>query len=155
MRHLVKKNQLQGKNKEHTKAVLRSLVVELIRAKKIKTTTKKAKLLRSQFDRLVTNAKKESGKAKVYSFFGNNVRASERLFSIVKTDLSDRNSGYTRIVKTLPRKGDGAEQSFVLLTSFKGLESKSKVKKLLEKKKEEEAKKSVGGRLKKVLNKKQ
>ncbi len=132
----VKRNKMEGKTSAHVRSVIKSQVVELIRNQKIKTTPAKAKILKSVFDKLVTSGKKEgeSSKKGVEEFFGNNQRAVERFFAVVKTQLQGRESGYTRIFKTLPRKGDGAAQVYIMLTSTIEKTKKSEVDKLLEQK---------------------
>lgn len=139
---LVKKYKLQGKTASHTKSLARSLVLELVISEKIKTTKAKASVIKSQFDKLVTAAKKntDSGKRVVESFFSSNQRSIDRFYSVVNTKLQDRNSGYTRIFRTMPRKGDGAEQVYIMLTSFTGEEEKSSVSSLLEKRKQSKKK---------------
>lgn len=127
-----KKVKMQGKDKAHTKQVIKSQVTELIRAKRIKTTPSKAKIVKSAFDRLVTHAKK-GNEVYVKSFFANNEKAVARLNAIIKEHLSDRTSGYTRIVKTLPRKGDGAEQAFIMLVNTEVSTGKSALSKALQK----------------------
>ena len=153
MYKLIKKNKLQGKTHAHRKALIKSLIIELIRAEKIKTTKPRARVIKSEFDKLVTMAKKntDASKKNVESFFAMNERAVNRFYHVVSEKLNDRNSGYTRILHTLPRKGDNAEQVFVTLVNFAQKESKSKVQKLLEKRKEAEEKKSVKGKIKKAI----
>ncbi|MCA9380877.1 50S ribosomal protein L17, partial [Candidatus Dojkabacteria bacterium] len=129
-----KKFKIQGKTASHRKALVRSQVIELIRNGRIKTTPKKAKVLKKEFDKLVTTFKKDTRKSNqtVMSFFAENKRAFDRLGQVVADKLSDRNSGYTRVIKTLPRKGDNAEQSFVMLVNTEVKEKKTKLQKMLD-----------------------
>jgi large subunit ribosomal protein L17 len=130
-----KKIKISGKKKSHRKALIKSQVIELIRAQRIKTTPARAKALKRVFDRLVTEAKKDTmaSERRVMAFFGNNKRATSRLYSIIKDKLSDRNSGYTRVIKTVPRPGDNAEQVYVMLVNADIQESKSRIAKVIEK----------------------
>lgn len=147
------KGKLQGKTHTHRRALIKSQVTELIRNQKIKTTPSKAKVLKSEFDKLVTKAKKDTphSKNQVISFFGNNERAVERLYSIVESKLGDRNSGYTRVIKTLPRKGDGAAQCYVMLVNAEAPEKKSRIAGVLERQEKKKEEKSVSGRVKKAV----
>ena len=126
---------MQGKTAAHQKQLVKSIVTELIRNGRVKTTPAKAKVVKKYFDKLVTKAKKQTPGAqqKVASFFAENDRSIKRFAHIVETYLQDRNSGYTRVIKTLPRKGDNAEQSYIMLVNFELEKKKSKVKQLLEK----------------------
>lgn len=148
------KIKIQGKTAAHKKAMLRSQIVELIRNTKIKTTPKKSKLLKKHFDKLVTKAKvgNDHSKRQIESFFNHNNRAVERFYYHVENTLNDRNSGYTRVIRTLNRKGDNAEQVFVLITNTQATEKKSKVSEALEK---QEKKKTKKKSVKKTEDKKQ
>lgn len=131
----IKKYKIQGKTHSHRESLTMSQVIELIRAEKIKTTPTKARVLKSQFDKIVTHAKRNtvSGKREVQSFFRSNTRAIERFYKVVETQLNDRNSGYTRVVNTLPRKGDNADQVYVALVNMsEDKDKKSKIEKALE-----------------------
>ncbi len=130
-----KKYKIQGYTRSHKKALVKSQVIELLRAGRIKTTPPKARLLKREFDRIVTAYKKgtTSSHQKVRSLLGENVRAFERLGDVIDEKLSDRNSGYTRLIKTLPRKGDNAEQVYVILVNTEYSEKKSKLREALEK----------------------
>ena len=135
-----KKIKLQGKTKSHKDSLIRSQIIELIRSKRIKTTPTKARATKSIFDRLVTKAKKVQKEQNTYvkSFFNNSEIAINRLYSIIQEHLMDRDSGYTRIVKTESRAGDNGEQSYVMLVNYEVGPKKSKIKEVLEK---QEAKK--------------
>ncbi len=141
------------KKTSHRDALIRSLITELVRAEKIKTTPTRARIIKSQFDKLVTHAKKNSisGKKEVEAFFGSNKRTLERFYNVIESNLSDRNSGYTHLIKTLPRKGDGAEQTFIILVNYTGEEKVSKGQKLIEKQKKEDESKSIAGKVKKAV----
>lgn len=135
-----KKHKMAGKTSAHRDMVVRSQVIELIRAEKIKTTPVKAKILKSVFDRLVTHAKSETGggKNKISSFFASNDRAIKRFYDVVEDKLQDRNSGYTRVIRTLPRKGDGAAQVYIMLVNSEAKEKKSRLKSLIDRKNKKE-----------------
>ena len=143
------------KKTSHRDAIIKSLITELVRAEKIKTTPTRAKIIKSQFDKLVTHAKKnsESGKKEVEAFFGSNHRTIERFYNVVESKLQDRNSGYTHLFKTLPRKGDGAEQVFVILVNYEGREKVSRAQKILARQKKEDKNKSITGKVKKAVSK--
>ncbi len=153
MNKQIKKPRMQGKTASHVASITRSLVMELVRNQQIKTTPTKAKIVKARFDRLVTLSKKgESSQRMIQSFFASNEKAIAKFNKVVETQLQDRNSGYTRIIKTLPRKGDNAAQVYIMLMNAEVKEKKSEVQKLLEKRQKEENKKSVTGRVKKAVS---
>lgn len=139
-----KKYKMAGKKPSHRNAVIKSQVLELVRSGRIKTTPTKAKILKSQFDRLVTTAKKNTiaSKRELSSFFGNNQKAADRLVMLAQTKLNDRNSGYTRTVKTLPRSGDNAPQAYIMLVNYEAKLKKSRLQKVLETQESKKDKKS-------------
>lgn len=149
-----KKQNLPGKTASHRDALITSQVVELIRGDRIKTTPKKAKVLKSRFDRLVTEAKKGTiaSRRNVKKFFGNNDRAVDRLYQVIDAKLNDRNSGYTRVVKTIPRSGDNAPQAYVILVNAEIKEKKSRLQKMLENDEKKSTKKNA--KSKKASNRK-
>lgn len=152
MNKQIKKPRMQGKTASHVASLTRSLVMELVRNQQIKTTPTKAKIVKSKFDRLVTLSKKgDSSQRMIQSFFASNEKAIAKFNKVVETQLQDRNSGYTRIIKTLPRKGDNAAQVYIMLVNAEAKEKKTEVQKLLEKRQKEESKKSVAGRVKKAV----
>jgi large subunit ribosomal protein L17 len=132
MNKVIKKYRIQGTTSSHKHAMIKSLIIELIRAERIKTTPTKAKIVKSKFDRLVTHAKKDTqgSKGVLKSFFNSDERAISRLYSIAGK-LNDRNSGYTRLIKTLPRRGDNAQQVYVSIINTEVKEKTSKLQKTL------------------------
>ena len=111
MRHRCRVPQL-GKPADQRKALLRSLATELIRHGQIKTTKTRAKAVRSEVDRIITLAKDGSlaarRKAISYLYDKNLVH---KLFA----NAPERKGGYTRVVRTVRRRGDNAEMAIIEL----------------------------------------
>lgn len=138
MRHL-KSGKKLGINKSHRRAMLSNMAVSLFEHKKIKTTFAKAKELRRFADRMVTFGKKNTVAARrhVYKFMGNH-KIVKILFDEIAPTFSDRNGGYTRVLKLGNRPGDGSEMAIVELVGFHKSAKKKKKKEKDEKKKETE-----------------
>jgi len=152
----VKKYKMSGKKSSHRDSVITSLMIELIRAEKIKTTPTKAKIVKAEFDKLVTKAKKntEASKRLVEAYFGSKQVVVNKLYKIVGDKLQDRNSGYTYSARSLPRKGDNAQQMYVMIVNSEIKEKKSRLQRALEKREEVQEEKSVAGRIKKAVGSK-
>jgi large subunit ribosomal protein L17 len=116
MRHRCRVPQL-GKPADQRRALLRALTTELIRHGRIKTTKERAKAVRSQADHMITLAKDGSlasrRRALGYLYDKQLVHA---LFEQAETRYSDREGGYTRIIRTVHRRGDNAEMAIIELT---------------------------------------
>ena len=106
-----------GKAADQRKALLRALTTELIRNGRIKTTETRAKAVRSEAERMVSLAKDGSlsarRKALGYIYDKQLVHA---LFDGAAERYADRNGGYTRIVRTVSRRGDNARMAIIELT---------------------------------------
>ena len=115
MRHRCRVPHL-GNPADQRKALLRSLATELIRHGQIKTTKVRAKAVRSEVEKMITLAKDGSlsarRKAISYLFDKQLVHA---LFADASTRYGERPGGYTRIVRTLRRRGDNAEMAIIEL----------------------------------------
>ncbi len=102
--------------KDQRKALMRSLVSELITHEKITTTLAKAKETRIAAEKLITHGKKGSlhhrrlALAQIPS-----KRVVEKVFADVAPRYSNRVGGYTRIVKLGPRQGDAAQMAVIEL----------------------------------------
>jgi large subunit ribosomal protein L17 len=134
MRHLNSGSKL-GKQPAHRRAVLRNLVTNLIEKERIQTTIRRAKTIRPLAERLITLGKRDSLHARRQAAaFLLTPGATQKLFADLAPRFADRPGGYTRIIHTGWRIGDGAELAII---EFLGSELKKKEKK--SRKKTEEA----------------
>lgn len=135
MRHRVKGRKL-NRTSSHRKATMRALVTALFEHKKIHTTEAKAKELRPIAERIITKARKAYVKEQQglipegnKSNYDLHVRRQiakdinkkpiiEELFDEIIPEISDRPGGYTRIVKTGFRRGDGGSSALIMLVDF-------------------------------------
>ena len=118
MRHLKGGFKL-GRKPEHRKAVLRNLTANLIEKNRIKTTLTRAKAVKRVVEKMVTIGKSGTlaDKRKALAFLYKR-ETVQLLFDEVAPRFMDRNGGYTRIIKTDYRKGDGAEMAILEFTDY-------------------------------------
>src|ERR671938_514870 len=105
-----------GGSPAHQKRMLANLATELFRHGRIQTTETKAKRLRPLAERLITKAKR--GDLAARRLVLTTVRDKDvvySLFSEIAPRYANRDGGYTRIVKTGPRKGDAAPMAIIEL----------------------------------------
>lgn len=112
-----------SRNTEHRRALLRNLVTSLFLEERIKTTVAKAKAARPVAERLITLAKRGDlhGRrlaARTLLIPG----ALKKLFEDIAKRYSDRPGGYTRIVHTGWRFGDGADTAVLELVGTEALQ---------------------------------
>ncbi len=92
------------------RSLLRNLVTSVIDTERIQTTIPKAKAARVLVDKMVTLGKRDSLHARRQAAsFLMTVDSVKKLFDKIGPRFSQRNGGYTRIVRLGWRKGDGAE----------------------------------------------
>lgn len=112
-----------GHTSSQRKALLRDLTTELIVNEKIVTTEARAKEVRSTTEKMITLGKRGGlhARRQAAAFVrnvvadvtedGEDVKVSsalQKLFADLAPRYADRKGGYTRIYKTMPRRGDGA-----------------------------------------------
>jgi large subunit ribosomal protein L17 len=125
MRHRVAGRRL-NRSKGHRTALRRTLVTELFRHERIRTTEAKARAIRSQAEKLITMAKRglvaeetapERGVHARRLAAGrlNDPEIVKKLFNEIAPRYAARPGGYTRIVKLGPRKGDAAPMAVIEL----------------------------------------
>jgi len=109
MRH--RKNTVKlGRTSAHRDALMASLVCNLIKAKRIKTTQPKAKAARRMADKMVTLGKKNTLAARRRAIAKlQDKQAVDELFSKIAPAFAERNGGYTRILKMGKRLSDSSE----------------------------------------------
>lgn len=116
MRHSRRVPQL-GRPADQRRALLRSLTTELIRHGRITVTMARAKAVRAHVDKMITLAKDGSlaarRRALGYLYDKQLVHA---LFEQVPERYGDRQGGYTRILRTVRRRGDNALMAIIELT---------------------------------------
>jgi large subunit ribosomal protein L17 len=111
-----KKGPRLGANPSHQDLMLRNLARSLFEHERIRTTEAKAKMLRPFAERLITKAKKGDvhHRRQVLSAIEDR-DVVHKLFADIAPRFSDRNGGYTRILKVGMRGGDGAPMALVEL----------------------------------------
>ena len=134
-----------GRNANQRKALLRGLATSLFEHLKIETTVAKAKEVRRFAERIITMGKKGdlSSRRLALSRIPNNNIVS-KLFNEIAPKLTNRNSGYLRIVKTRFRAGDNTSMAIL---EFVDYDSMTEVK---EEKKEKKADKKEEKKVKKT-----
>ena len=105
-----------GGSPAHERLMLANLATSLFRHGRVQTTETKAKRLRPLAERLITKAKR--GDLAARRLVLTTVRDKDvvyALFSDIAPRYANRPGGYTRIVKTGPRKGDAAPMAIIEL----------------------------------------
>jgi large subunit ribosomal protein L17 len=113
MRHQKKTIKL-GRTSEHRKALLANQVCSLIEHERIKTTLAKAKAVRPLAEKMVTLGKNGSLHARRTALAVlRQKNAVKKLFDNIAPRSTDRNGGYTRIIRLGQRKSDSASIAFI------------------------------------------
>ncbi|NJK27469.1 MAG: 50S ribosomal protein L17 [Coleofasciculaceae cyanobacterium SM2_3_26] len=107
---------LLGRPADQRKAMLRSLTTQLLQHGQITTTKARARAVRSEAERMITLAKEGTLPARRQALgYLYDKKLVHALFADVPTRYATRNSGYTRIRRTLPRRGDNSEMAVIEL----------------------------------------
>lgn len=100
----------------HLKSMLSNMTNDLVMHGRIRTTTPKAKVLRSYAEKMITLGKNGSLSARRRAMaFMKSKEAVTRLFEAVAPQFKERNGGYTRILKLGNRPGDNASMAIIEL----------------------------------------
>jgi large subunit ribosomal protein L17 len=115
-----------GGSSSHQKALLANLATSLFEHGRITTTEPKARALRPYAEKLITHAKKGTlhNRREVMK----KIRDKDvvhTLFAEIGPFFSDRNGGYTRIIKVENRKGDNAPMAVIELVREKTVTSEA------------------------------
>ncbi|WP_390406571.1 50S ribosomal protein L17 [Lacticaseibacillus jixiensis] len=113
-----------GRTSSQRKALLRDLTTDLLIHERITTTEARAKEVRSTAEKMITLGKRGDlhARRQAAAYLRNEIAdvkedgdtvvvqsALQKLFSDVAPRYAERNGGYTRILKTAPRRGDAAQ----------------------------------------------
>jgi len=127
------------------KALFKGLMSSLVIHEKIETTEQKAKAIKGEIDKLVTNAKKENALARKLLSDKLSPQALEKMIKDIAPRFNKRQGGYTKIARLGKRFGDDAtmvliewvESRSVVEKTEETKDIKKQNKKLIEKPKKE------------------
>ena len=117
-----------GRTSSQRKAMLRDLTTDLLINESIVTTEARAKEIRKTVEKMITLGKRGDlhARRQAAAFVRNEIAdiheekdavvvksALQKLFSDIAPRYKDRNGGYTRVLKLVPRRGDNAEMAIV------------------------------------------
>jgi large subunit ribosomal protein L17 len=116
MRHAKQRNKL-SRDSAHRRALLRNLSREVIQHERITTSQAKAKAVKPKVEKLITLGKRGDlhARRQALSELGQDKFLVHKLFEEVAPRYTDRDGGYTRIVKLGPRRSDSTEMVFLEL----------------------------------------
>lgn len=105
-----------GKPTDQRMAMLRQLTTDLLEKGRIETTVSRAKEVAPMAEKMITLAKRNdlANYRQALSFITKE-DVAHKLFGEVAQKYAQRDGGYTRIVRTGPRRGDAAEMAIVEL----------------------------------------
>ncbi|OGL21971.1 50S ribosomal protein L17 [Candidatus Saccharibacteria bacterium RIFCSPHIGHO2_01_FULL_45_15] len=103
-----------GRERDQRRALLKGLATSLVMHGKIETTLQKAKETSRYIEKVITKAKKGdlAGRRQVIAALSTQA-AAFKLFDEIAPQLTARNSGHVRVVRTRLRVGDGAQLAVI------------------------------------------
>ena len=101
---------------DQRRAMLRSLVTSFLKHGRIETTETRAKEARSIAEKMITLAKRGDlhARRQVLAYILEE-EVVKTLFDEIAPKYAERNGGYSRIIKTMPRRGDAAPMAIIEL----------------------------------------
>lgn len=105
-----------GAGPAHQRRLLAGLATDLLWEERLGTTLTKAKVLRPYVEKIISRARSNDlhSRRQVLKLIGD-TEVVTKLFDEIGPRYSDRPGGYTRIVKSGPRRGDGTEMAIIEL----------------------------------------
>ncbi|MGE4548304.1 MAG: 50S ribosomal protein L17 [Intestinibacillus sp.] len=109
-------NRKLGRTTDHRMAMLRAMVTFLLENGRIETTVARAKEVGPLAEKMITLGKKNTLASRRQAMgFITKEAVVAKLFADIAPGYEQRNGGYTRIIKTGPRRGDAAEMAILEL----------------------------------------
>jgi large subunit ribosomal protein L17 len=103
----------------HRKAMLRNIVTSLLEHERIVTTVPKAKEARRVAEKMITLGKRGDLHARRQAMaYIRSKGIVAKLFDEISSQYTDRQGGYTRIIRTGNRYGDAAPMAIVELVGY-------------------------------------
>ena len=113
-----------GRRSDHRLAMMKNMTISLVKTERIETTVTRAKELRKFIEKAITLGKKANAtedvakkvhlRRQAFAFLRNE-EAVAKIFNEIAPKYTERNGGYTRIIKTDVRRGDSAELAIIEL----------------------------------------
>lgn len=105
-----------GRATDHRISMLRGLVTYTLEKGKIETTVSRAKEVRSLVEKMITLGKRNTLATRRQALaFITKEDVVKKLFDEIAPKYTEREGGYTRIVRIGPRRGDAAEMAILEL----------------------------------------
>ena len=115
-----------GGSSAHERLILANLATQLFEHGKITTTEAKAKRVRPLAEKLITKAKRgDLHNRRQVQKVVRDKDVLHKLFAEIGPHFAERDGGYTRITKTMPRKGDNAAMAVIELVAEKTVTSEA------------------------------
>ncbi|WP_020662776.1 50S ribosomal protein L17 [Amycolatopsis benzoatilytica] len=115
-----------GGSAAHERLILANLATQLFEHGKITTTEAKAKRVRPLAEKLITKAKRgDLHNRRLVQKVVRDKDVVHKLFAEIGPHFAERAGGYTRITKTVPRKGDNAAMAVIELVAEKTVTSEA------------------------------
>jgi large subunit ribosomal protein L17 len=116
MRHQKKRNKL-SRDAGHRKALIMNLCGQIVQYERVRTTEAKAKVVKPEVEKLITLAKRGDlhARRQALAALGQNKFTVHKLFEEIAPRYSEREGGYTRILKLGPRRSDATEMVYIEL----------------------------------------
>jgi len=115
-----------SRNTSHRRALLRNLVTSLILDERIATTVAKAKAARGIAEEMITLGKRgDLHSRRLAAAYCMTPLSVKKLFEDVAKRFEKRSGGYTRIIHTGFRKGDGADTAILELVGTEVLQKRA------------------------------
>ena len=107
-------NKKLNRTSEHRKALLKNMLISLIKYEQIKTTLPKAKFLRPQAEKIITLGKKDTlHNTKILVSKLQDINSANKVKKTLSKRYEKRSGGYTRIIKAGFRYGDNAPMAII------------------------------------------
>ena len=105
-----------GRKTSNRNLMLRNLTTEVLKHERIQTTEMRAKETKSMVDKMITLGKRGDLHARRQALaYMLDETTVKKLFDEIAPRYAERNGGYTRVLKTVPRKGDNSPMAIIEL----------------------------------------
>jgi len=103
-----------NRTSSHRKALLKNMAIALIERERIETTVPKAKELQRYVEKLVTKARVDdlNTHREIFKYLQHK-ESVKKMINEIAPKYTERNGGYTSIIKTRIRRGDATQMAYI------------------------------------------